>query len=196
MTLALTACALALLLAAPAVAERWEIAEDGGSEIVFTSKAPLESFKGRTKQVSGWVDFDPGDLAGPLSFEVAVDMASFDTGKKKRNQHMRDNHLETEAYPTAWFRGGSVAGANPVSLAVGGQSHVLLSGSLDLHGVHRDVSCEAVLSRTADGTVVIAAAFEVKLSDHDIPRPKFLVMKLADEQQVEVTIALRPGGGS
>jgi polyisoprenoid-binding protein YceI len=187
--------ALVLLqaFARPVAAEHWEVVGDGASEIVFISKAPLETFKGRTHQVSGWVDFDPNDLTGPLSFEIAVDLASFDTGKDKRNRHMRENHLETDRYPRAWFRGGTVRGATKVELAAGDEARVTMAGTLDLHGVQRVVLCEATLRRTGDG-VELESGFEVKLSDHAIDRPKFLVMKLADEQQVEVRLHLRPGG--
>ncbi len=185
---------LALLLAAApaALGARYTVDAGGGSEIVFTSKAPLESFDGRTRQVSGWLEFDPADLRGPLEFAVAVDLASFDTGNRKRNGHMRDNHLETDTYPQAWFRGGTVLEAEPPALAVGGTALVRLRGELDLHGVVRPVECPAALSRAADGTLRIEAAFAVKLSDHAIDRPQFLVLKLNDEQQVAVTLTARP----
>ena len=63
---------------------------------------------------------------------------------------------------------------------------------LDLHGVVQPLACEARLTRTTDGRLTVETAFAVKLSDHAIDRPKFLVMKLADEQQVKVTLVLRP----
>lgn len=186
--------ALALVLAAvPATAaERFIVDPDGGSHIVFTSKAPLESFDGHTEAVSGWLEFDPADLRIPPRFEIAVDLASFDTGLRKRNEHMRENHFETATYPQAWFRGGSLDGASVAGLAPGASAVVQLGGELDLHGVVQPLACEARLARAADGRLTVEAVFAVKLSDHAIDRPRFLVMKLADEQQVKAILVLRP----
>jgi polyisoprenoid-binding protein YceI len=187
--------AVLVLLAAAAAgarAERCTVAPGQGSQIVFTSKAPLESFDGRTDQVSGHVEFDPADLTGELVFAIAVDLASFDTGNRKRNGHMRDNHLETGTYPQAWVRGGEVLAATPAALPKGGTATVRLRAELDLHGVVQPLLCEARLQRAADGAVTIAASFPVSLEAHGIQRPQFLVLKLADEQQVKVTLVARP----
>jgi hypothetical protein len=48
------------------------------------------------------------------------------------------------------------------------------------------------LRSSDDGSVMVTAGFVVKLSDHDIERPRFLVMKLADEQKVTVELTARP----
>jgi polyisoprenoid-binding protein YceI len=169
----------------------YHVVPGDGTEVVFESKAPLESFEGRTAGVSGWCRFDPDDLAAGVELEIAVDLASFDTGLGKRNQHMRENHLETDRFPQAFFRGGTVnpTGAS-AALAAGETSTVVLNGSLDLHGVKREAAVEVSLSRDAADGLAVAAEFIVKLSDHEIERPKFLVMKLADEQKVRVRLSL------
>ena len=159
-----------------------------GSEVVFESKAPLEKFKGRTKQVSGWFEADMANLEGSVALEVVVDLASFDTGKKKRNRHMRENHLETDKYPYTVLRGGSVSSVRLEE----GRTVMTLDGELDLHGVLREVSYEIALDHQPDGTVLVETEFIVKLSDHQIKRPRFLVMKLADEQKVIVRLTAGP----
>ena len=66
---------LILALTAPASAEviRYEIAPDQGSEIVFESKAPLDSFKGRTRSIRGWFVADLDALGDSVALEVEVD---------------------------------------------------------------------------------------------------------------------------
>jgi polyisoprenoid-binding protein YceI len=174
-----------------AAAGRWEIVPGSGTEVEFISKAPLESFTGRTKQVSGWCTFDPDQLAGAVILEVAVDMASFDTGLGKRNQHMRENHLHTDRFPLSWLRGGTVEKGSASSLPVGGTITFGLLGELELHGVRRPVACTVTLSRPTEDTVQVTAEFPVKLADYDIERPQMLMLKLADEQRVRVTLNLR-----
>ena len=169
---------------------RWEIVPGDGTQVTFVSKAPLESFTGRTKQVGGWVTFDPDQLAGPVTLEVAVDMASFDTGLKKRNQHMRENHLHTDRFPQSWLRGGTVEKVSASSLPVGGTVSFGFMGELELHGIRRPVVCTITLSRPTADTMTVTSEFPVKLADFGIERPKMLMMKLADEQQVRVGLQL------
>ena len=180
-----------ILFPAPSRAAHFEVVTGDDSEIVFVSKAPLESFKGRTRQLSGWFDADLDSLAGPISLEVEVDLASFDTGMKKRNTHMRENHLETDKYAKAWFRAGEIVQASVPSLATGKEVTLLIRGTLDLHGVQKEIDCELLVSRGGDGSVAIEGEFPVLLSDFNIDRPKFLVMKLADQQLVQVKLMAR-----
>jgi polyisoprenoid-binding protein YceI len=193
MLLAAAASVILLAAAAGAAPETYEVRPGDGTGIVFESKAPLETFEGRTGQVTGWCRFDPDDLAAGAELEISVDLASFDTGMGKRNEHMRENHLETDRFPLAHFRGGRIEGAGtaaPATLPAGGSATLVLHGTLDLHGVSREMSCEVRLSRDHAGALSVAAEFPVKLSDHDIERPKFLVMKLSDDQQVRVALKM------
>ena len=192
-----TLAAMSLLLVAwvatsPAVAasSRWQVKPGDGSRVEFVSKAPLESFTGRTRQVSGECTFDSDHLAGDVALSVTVDMASFDTGLSKRNQHMRENHLQTDRFPQAFLRGGTIKAAAASALAVGGSVGVEFSGELDLHGVRRPVVVHLELSRSTADVLSVKAEFPVRLSDYDIERPRMLVMKLADEQQVRVDLTL------
>lgn len=183
---------LGLVLAAGTVrAERWAVDPDR-AEVVFTSKAPLETFKGRTGLLTGWVEFDPADLQSGVDGELTVDLASFDTGKKKRNQHMRENHLETARFPVARLRPMAVVSAAPDALPDEGVARLVLQCELDLHGVRRTMECAIYLDRTGTGTLKVSAGFPVLLSDHAMERPKFLVMKLADKQMVDVAFVLHP----
>ncbi|MCP4292485.1 MAG: YceI family protein [bacterium] len=182
-----------LVCSSSVMAARFDIAVGGESEIIFKSKAPLEKFDGKTKKLSGFFEADLSNLVGPVTLEVEIDLASFDTGKKKRNKHMRENHLETEKFPSSWFRAGSIKSSSKPSLVTGESVSIVLSGELDLHGVRKAHEVTLKLTRTDDGAVTIEGEFQVKLSDHDIKRPKFLVMKLADEQLVLVNLLARQG---
>jgi polyisoprenoid-binding protein YceI len=126
-----------------------------------------------------------------VEVRIAVDMASLDTGIGLRNSHMRDNHLETDEFPEAVFTGTRITGSSASTLAPGRTESIVVAGVFSLHGVDRERTLEAELTLTSDGTLHMRCAFEVKLSEHDIERPKFLVMKLADEQQVTIDLTAR-----
>jgi polyisoprenoid-binding protein YceI len=184
-----TVAILLLALAALAAAETWTIGP--GSEVVFESKAPLESFEGTTDQVRGHITCTPDALVGPVDLRIEVDLASLDTGIGLRNNHMRDRHLETDEFPHAVFTGEAVTRAT--SALVAGQTVELdVRGQFALHGVVRPRELTATAILAGDGTLTVDVEFPVSLEDHAIERPGFLVMKLADEQTVRVHLVARP----
>ena len=184
---------LALLaLSAAATAATWTVSE--GSEVVFTSRAPMESFDGKTRQVSGHISCPADDLSGPIELRIEVDLASLDTGIGMRNTHMRERHLETDEFPLAVFTGTSIVATSAPALAAGQTVSLTVRGTFDLHGVSRPRDLAAEVTLAADGALVVDVQFTVSLEDHAIDRPGFLVMKLADEQQVRVKLHALPEG--
>jgi polyisoprenoid-binding protein YceI len=188
--MSLALAVLAVWAPTQAATARWQVKPGEGTRVEFVSKAPMETFTGRTKLVSGACTCDIARLVGDITLEVAVDMASFDTGLSKRNQHMRENHLHTDRFPQAWLRGGVLKAIAASDLPVGGAVSVEFSGELDLHGVRRPVVVPLELSRPTEGTIVVKGAFPVRLADYGIPRPQMLLMKLAEEQLVRVALTL------
>ena len=179
----LSMCGL-LWMAAPVAAGPYAV-ESG--QVTFRSEAPMESFEGTTEAITGRLFFDPNDLSAGLRCGFSVDLTTLDTGIDMRNSHMRDNHLQTDQYPTATFRGGTATGTLSES---GGR--VMISGTFHIHGVGREIEVPVEVTPGADGSLAVVAKFGVKLSDHNIPRPKFLFVKLADEQAVTVSFVARP----
>jgi len=159
--------------------------------IVFESHAPLESFEGKTNSVSGAIGFDPESLTDSLEIYLEVDLASLDTGIDRRNRHMRENHLHTDKYPTAVFRGAKLEA--PLQPLVSGETAKLSGrGRFELHGVTREdfaFNADLTLKESENGTtLVVQAKFEVNLADFEIPRPKFLFVKLNETQLVTVNL--------
>lgn len=186
----------ALSTADPAAAANYEI--DGSNEdneVRFESNAPMESFDGTTSTVWGTIELDPGALGDTLTLEITCDLATLDTGIDLRNQHMRDNHLHTEEHPHAVFRGARVSGASSGALAVGETVSLVLTGRLTLHGVTRELAAPTELTLRDDGRLHLVSRFEVNLSDYDVPRPKFLMLKLDEVQQVSVDVVAFPTSG-
>lgn len=188
---------LTLILLVPALIAQgaeYTIAPEGESAVRFLSKAPMESFEGRTEQVTGSVSVDLDDLAAGVRVEVKVDLASLDTGIKKRNAHMRDRHLETAKFPEAVFVATELLSPSATSVPVGGGAAFDLLGEFTLHGVTRTITVPVEIVRPAAGLLRVNAEFPVKLADYEISRPKFLVLKLNEVQQVKVELLARSAG--
>lgn len=185
-----TAVVLAVLGCAwaPAWADRFEIVPGKPNQVRFESRAPLESFEGKTDQVRGHVDVSFDSLSA-MAVRVEVDLASLDTGIELRNKHMRENHLHTDKFPTAVFLGDTLSGAGV--LRPGETGAFKIRGRLELHGVQKPVEADVELTRAETG-LHIKARFVVKLPDFEIPRPKFLLLQLDDMQRISVDLVAKP----
>ena len=176
--------------AGPARAAQFAIRPGGGSKVEFLSKATMESFKGKTDKVEGRIDLDPAAASESVTVHVEVDLASLDTGIRKRNQDMRENHLETAKYPKAVFDGATILAPGDARLEAGKKVRLTIEGTFAIHGVSRrlrtpvDVVFEP---KGSGGSIRFETAFPVSLADYNISRPQFLFLKLADVQQVTVT---------
>jgi len=162
--------------------------------ITFTSIAPLETIVGKTSSVRGALVFDPDNLAAPVSGSIEVDMATLDTDNRVRDGHMRSNHLHTDQFPFSRFTLQSLTDTGgQLKFDNGKQARFKARGSFLCHGVTHDIQPEvkAVWNATA-GELEVEAFFSVKLSDYNIPRPQFLVMKLDEMQAIAIKFTARP----
>lgn len=164
----------------------------GRDNVSFTSDAPIELIIGRTTKIKGEIVIDDSlDLKKVLpKVSLEVDLASIDTGILLRNQHMRDNFLETQKYPKALFVVKSIE-PNPDKLVNGGTVKLKAKGDFTVHGVTvtKEIPVQVNFLKESDFThnkfehgdlIRIQANFEVPLADHKIKRPEILKQKLAD----------------
>ena len=185
----LTAAIVMATAASTAAAAEFVVKPGGDNKVVFVSKATMETFEGKTKNLSGTIVVDPAAIGDSMSVHLEVDLTTLDTGIAKRNQHMRDHHLETSKYPKAIFDGAAVTGAQGAKLEPGKATTFDCEGTFSLHGVSRrlHIPVEATYTpKGAGGKIVFSTRFPVGLADYNIDLPQFLFMKLADTQDVHV----------
>lgn len=153
----------------------------------FASTARLEFVEGTTTNITGGVRFDPDNTAGQVSGRLAVDLRSLETGIGLRDRHMRERHLHTEKYPLAYFELTGLSNLPP-QLATDSMYAVDVTGIFYLHGIRRDLLARAdvaLISVQGEGRALkVKADFLIRLEDYDIPRPKALFLKLAEEVEV------------
>jgi len=177
---------LTLLFATSVHAAEFVVKAGQPNRVVFTSKAATETFSGQTDQMRGHIVVDPAQVGDSVVVHIEVDLASLDTGIGKRDQHMRDNHLETGRYPKATFDGVSVKPAGTDPLAIGTAKKFDVEGSFTLHGVTRRLKTTVEVLLKDARTLEFKTAFPVPLADYNIARPKFLFLKLGEVQEITV----------
>lgn len=186
----------AAALAAPRV---FAIKDDKGRDSVnFTSDAPLELIEGKTNKIEGSISIDEStDLTKPVSAKFDVDLSSIDTGIPLRNEHMRDNFLETKNYPRATFVLSKLI-SPPVKLVPGQKTQIKAEGNFTCHGktvkkvlpidVTYFTKCPATeTKREGCDLLQIKGSFPVAFKDHAIKRPEIVFQKLADTVIVTVS---------
>ena len=140
------------------------------------------SFEAKTRSLSGQLTVDPAQPTR-LVGELAVDLATLDSGIGLRNTHMRDNYLEVgkgELYARAVLSDIVVKGE---AAAVTGAT--TFTGTLLVHGARKPVSGQVRVTRTGSD-VRIEASFPVNLPDFGIPEPRYLGVGVKDQVQVKV----------
>jgi polyisoprenoid-binding protein YceI len=177
----------------------FQVDDAKGRDVVqFTSDAPIELIVGHTNKITGSVTVDDSlNLSKkPLQAEFDVDLASIDTGIPLRNEHMRDNFLETSKYPKASFKLKTLAGGP--TLKPGQKTKLIATGDFTLHGktVQKKVPvfvtylkrCKMTEEKTPGCDLLqISTEFNVPFADHDIKRPEIVFQKLADTVIVKVS---------
>lgn len=188
---------LLVLCSTVAQADTWQVVKNEKlNQVTFHSEATLESFDGRTGAITGTVELAGRTVNESSRAEFTVDLLKVTTGIDLRDQHMRDNHLHTKDHPRTRFTARKVTGGG--ELQDGKPLKVKVTGDLDLHGVVKERTLDAVLTWHSDGrktpaavagpVLHLQASYDIALADHAIPRPAFLFMKMAEAVNMSVDL--------
>ncbi len=180
-----------LLCALPVWGETFLIEAQGGrNSIQVHSKTQVDSFISHTQNVTGRIELDLASPGSNLAGYVEVGLGSLDTGIPRRNRHMREKVLETAQFPSVKFTLRGVRDPLPAPIPEGKPIPVTVLGQLALHGVEKRIEAPLeVIYHRAGHELAITGRFSLLLSTYDIKAPRFLLVKVADEQQVSFSLA-------
>lgn len=149
------------------LAERSEAAYFAGETLA--SLAIPSTAKGATKDITGtfYLTADGLALDASQASSFTVDLRTLKSDKAMRDSRVQNDGLQTAQFPTATFTAKSVTGYDP-AIAAGQEQTLQLSGTLDLHGVQKDVTWEVKARR--DGDVMTAlATLKFRYDEFSIP---------------------------
>ncbi|MGH8014706.1 MAG: YceI family protein [Candidatus Zixiibacteriota bacterium] len=156
--------------------------------IYFSSSAKLEFIEGATQHINGSFSLDPDNTGSGLKGLLRVDLRTLKTGIEKRDEHMLDNHLQTDKYPYAFFELVSVKDL-PSQFFFDSTYILNATGNFYIHGGYREMDAVLQVVRrklpAAGDEIDIIARFVIKLDDYKISRPKALFLKLAETIEVK-----------
>ncbi|MCM2258054.1 MAG: YceI family protein [Vicinamibacteria bacterium] len=175
---------------AGAQAPAWQVTS--GDVKVLVPMKPGGSFETHSTSLTGKVSVGAGAPL-PVGGELAVDLATLDTGIALRNQHLRENYLQVargEGFARAVL---SELGLRDATGA-GFEGRTGFTATLLLHGVKKPVAGSAALRREGAG-VRVEASFPLALSDFGIRPPEYLGVGVGNRLIVSVSFVALPATG-
>lgn len=151
----------------------------------FDGTCTLFDFSGWTRAVVGELTFETGRLVETARGRVTADPASLDTGDAGRDREIRENLLELERYPRMSF--------DLSALRMTGVDTVDVSGTMEIHGIRRDVTIPCSIRLRRDGYVWVKGEIKANMSDFGIEPPvKLAIIKVADEIRIWFEVWAEP----
>jgi len=115
---------------------KWIIDSDHSCAAFAIRHMALAHVRGQFSNMKGIIHFDPSDRSGTsVEVEIIIDVASVNTGIKKRDQHLlTDDFFDQAKYPTITFKSTKVDLFN--------SNRCRVSGNVTIHGTTRPVTLE------------------------------------------------------
>jgi polyisoprenoid-binding protein YceI len=156
----------------------------GRNSVSFTSEAPLEDIVGTSREISGYLVFDPQNPTHDSHGELRVPVASLNTGIPLRDEHLQGKDwLDADGYPDIVLVIDKVADIKVIEKTADYQTYDLnIQGELTIHGHTQKVKIPGRLTylmasdktrQVMPGDLLAARAdFDVALADFGVTGPR------------------------
>lgn len=148
--------------------------------VKFFSEAPLENIEATNNQVSSVIETSEG------TFAFLVPIKGFTFEKALMQEHFNENYLESGQFPNASFK-GKITNIDAIDFSKDGEYTATFSGTMNVHGVDREISEEATIT-VKGGKVSLNAEFDLTPEDYGIKIPAGKRDNIA--KTVEVTVKM------
>lgn len=120
-------------------------------------------------------------------YEFSVLMQAFEFEKALMKDHFNENYVETTKYPKAVFK-GTIQDVAKVNFAKDGKYPVIVKGTMDMHGVKKEVTANGTLT-VSGGKITASSNFKLVLADFNVTIPNLVKDKIAKEASINVDAA-------
>ena len=105
-------------------------------------------------------------------------------------EHFNENYAESDNYPMATFS-GKISDYSKSLLDIG-EHEITLKGSLEFHGVKREVIIEKCQLISDKKSLILIGSMVLLASEFEIEIPKIVAGKLRDDVKVNLRFELSP----
>jgi len=138
----------------------------------FFSKTNMEDIKANNESVTYIMDLTSGEI------NISALQTNFQFEKALMQEHYNENYMESSKYPKAIFK-GKIDDMSKVNFKMEGVYNAKVSGNLEIHGVGKPYTVDAVF-KVGGGHVVAETNFKVKCADHNIKIESSLKNNIAE----------------
>ncbi|MEP7290034.1 MAG: YceI family protein [Chloroflexota bacterium] len=150
---------------------------------------------GVTKTIDGEVAIDMNNVANSQIGDFIINVSEFKSDSDRRDGMIRQRFLESNKYPYAKLTEANIIGLSAGPYKEGDVLKFKVVGKLELHGTARETTFDAT-ARLQDGTLVVIAASDVKMSDYGFDAPDIAgVVKANDELHIILNLVAREEKG-
>jgi len=142
-----------------------------------------DDVQARSNTVTAVLDASNGQV------QARIPVNSFVFRKALMQEHFNENYLESHRFPNASFK-GQIQGWNDQLLQKSGSQKIRFVGTLEVHGVARDIN-EAGLLEVSNGFIHLETDFKLVVADYRIKVPALVRDKIAKEAEVHVQANLK-----
>lgn len=147
-------------------------------EIKFHSDAPMEKIEAVNTKASSVIDSE----SGAMQWSVLIKAFAFE--KALMEEHFNENYMESSKYPKALFK-GKIDNMSDIDFQKTGEYKATLSGTLEIHGVTKEVNTTGLFKVTESG-LVGTSNFSVLLADYGIEIPAVVADNISKTVDVMV----------
>ncbi len=149
--------------------------------VKFKSEAPLELINAGSKELKGAIDVSKN------TFAFRIRIKSFDGfNSPLQKEHFNENYMESVKFPEATFAGKII---ETIDYTKKGKYTIRAKGKLLIHGIEQERIIKSEIE-ILDKSIILNSTFTVLLSDHQIPIPRVVKEKLANEITVTINAEL------
>ena len=142
----------------------------------FFSKTNMEDIKASNESVTYIMDLSTGEI------NISALQTNFQFEKALMQEHYNENYVESSKFPKAIFK-GKIDDMSKVNFKMEGVYNAKVSGNLEIHGVTKPYSVDAVF-KVGGGHVLAETNFKVKCADHNIKIESSLKNNIAESIDV------------
>jgi polyisoprenoid-binding protein YceI len=152
--------------------------------VSFHAGTSLEDIDAQTNTGTIVLDAQTGKL------ETAVLIKAFQFKRALMQEHFNENYLESSKFPKATFK-GAIENLSEVNFKKDGAYKVKVKGTMELHGVKKEVTNNGILT-VAGKNVKVNSDFIIVCADYDIKIPGVVSDKIAKEVKVNFSGEMQP----
>jgi hypothetical protein len=153
-------------------------------KIDFDAGTGVEDIKGTNKSVTSVLDVSTGQI----QFQVLI--KGFEFWSQLMQDHFNENYMESDKYPKSTFK-GVITNIEKVNVTKDGTYPVTVKGTLDIHGVKKEVESKGTLKVKGEN-IDASSEFVITMDDYKIAIPSVVKDKLSRTAKIKINCNFTP----